>query len=105
MIDGSVYPVALEHYTTLIVQGLDLGFLLPLAVITGVLLIKKNRFGYLLGLGYFVFLSILMTALGAKIVAMGMNGYNIIPVIFIIPTFNIVAIICSILLFKNLKTN
>lgn len=104
LIDGSVYPVALEHYTTLIVQGLDLGLLLPLAIVSGVLLFKKNRYGFLLGPIYFVFLSILMAALCAKIVAMGMNGYNIIPVIFIIPTFNLIAIICSILLLKNLQT-
>ncbi|MCU0849716.1 MAG: hypothetical protein MUC80_00375 [Candidatus Thermoplasmatota archaeon] len=105
LIDGSIYPVALEHYTTLIVQGFDLGLLLPLAVISGALLIKKNRYGYLLGPVYFIFLALLMTALVAKIVAMGMNGYNIIPVIFIIPTFNLFAIICSILLLKNLKTS
>lgn len=100
---GSIYPKELEHYTTLIVQGLDLGLLLPLAVVSGVLLIRKDASGYLLGPVYFIFLSFLMTALTAKIIAMGMAGYNIIPVIFIIPTFNIIAVICSVLLLKNIK--
>jgi len=103
LIEGSIYPKGLEHYTTLIVQGMDLGLLLPLAVVSGVLLIRKKPFGYLLGPVYFIFLSLLMTALTAKITAMGMRGYNIIPVIFIIPTFNLLAIICSILLLKNIE--
>ncbi len=103
LIEGSIYPKGLEHYTTLIVQGMDLGLLLPLAVVSGVLLIRKKPFGYLLGPAYLIFLSLLMTALTAKITAMGMRGYNIIPVIFIIPTFNLLSIICSILLIKNIK--
>jgi hypothetical protein len=104
LIEGTVYPKGLEHYTTLIVQGMDLGLLLPLAAVTGVLLIRKKPFGYLLGPVYFTFLSLLMTALTAKITAMGMAGYNIIPAVFIIPTFNLLSIICSILLVKNIKT-
>jgi hypothetical protein len=103
LIGGSIYPKEVEHYTTLIVQGMDLGLLLPLSVVSGVLLIRKKPSGYLLGPVYFIFLSMLMTALSAKIIAMGMKGYNIIPVIFIIPTFNLLAIICSILLLRNLK--
>lgn len=102
LFNGTIYPQALEHYTTLIVQGLDLGLLLPIAVVTGILLVRKKPFGYLLGPVYFVFLSLLMTALTAKIIAMGIMGYNIIPVIFIIPTFDILAIICSVLLLKSI---
>jgi hypothetical protein len=103
LLDGSIFPKEVEHYTTLIVQGMDLGLLLPLAFVSGLLLIRKTRFGYLLGPTYLVFLSLLMTALTGKIIAMGLAGYNIIPVIFIIPTFTIVATVCSILLLGNIK--
>lgn len=103
LINGSIYPLQLEHYTTLIVQGMDLGLLLPLSALSGILMIFKKPFGYLIGPIYFIFLSILMTALSAKIIAMGVNGYNIIPVIFIIPTFNLLSIICSVLLFTSIK--
>jgi hypothetical protein len=41
-------PVGLEHYTTLVIQGLDLGFIVPIALLSGVLLIKRKPFGYLL---------------------------------------------------------
>ncbi|MFH5831802.1 hypothetical protein ACG2F4_11740 [Halalkalibaculum sp. DA3122] len=103
LLDGSIIPGQVEHYTTLIVQGLDLGLLLPLAFVSGVLFIRKKPFGYLLGPVYFVFLSILMTALTAKVVAMGMLGQNIMPAIVIIPLFGMVSIICSVLIFKNIR--
>lgn len=103
LIDGSIYPKEVEHYTTLIVQGMDLGLMLPLSIVSGILLFRKKTAGYLLGPVYLIFLSLLMTALTGKIIAMGINGYNIIPAIFIIPTFTIVAAICSASLLKNIK--
>ena len=103
LINGSIYPVEVEHYTTLIVQGMDLGLLLPLAVVSAVLLIRKRAMGYLLGPVYLIFLSMLMAALTAKVIAMGVNGYSIIPVIFIMPTFMILAVISSAILLKNIK--
>ena len=103
IVDGTLYPNELNHYTTLIVQGLDLGLLLPIAVVSGVMLLKKRPLGYLLVPVYTVFLSFLMAALMAKIIAMGINGVNIIPSVFIIPVFNLTAIITSVLTIKNLR--
>lgn len=105
LLDGSIYPVQLEHYTTLVVQGMDLGLLLPLAVVSGVMLMRKRPAGYLFGLVYLIFLSILMAALTAKIIGMGMLGYEIIPVVFIIPTFMLVAVFCSVLLLRRLQVS
>lgn len=103
LLDGSIYPDDLQHYTTLIVQGFDLGLLLPISFVSGWLLWKRKPLGYLFGTTYIVFLSVLMTALTAKIIAMGLHGYNIIPVIFIIPTINIVTILSAFLMLKNAK--
>ncbi|HYD90010.1 MAG TPA: hypothetical protein VEA37_00810, partial [Flavobacterium sp.] len=61
LLDTSIYPQALEHYTTLIVQGNDLAFLLPLSFVTGLLMVKKRHAGILGGVIYLVFLSLLMT--------------------------------------------
>ena len=102
-LDGTIIPVQVEHYTTLIVQGLDLGLLLPGCFISGVLLMKRTKTGFLLAPVYFVFLSLLMTALTAKVIAMKMAGYNVIPVIFIIPVMNMLSIICTVLLLKNIQ--
>lgn len=105
LLNGTIIPVQVEHYTTLIVQGLDLGILLPASFISGVLLIRKKPLGYLFGPVYFVFLSLLMTALTAKVIAMRILGYNVIPVIYIIPTFNLITIICTIIILKDIRGN
>lgn len=103
LMDGSIYPDALEHYTTLIVQGFDLGLLLPLSFVSGWKLIKRKPLGYLSGTTYIVFLVVLMTALSAKIAAMGMHGVDIIPAVFIIPAFNLIALILAVMLISKVK--
>ena len=105
LLNGSVIPVEVEHYTTLIVQGFDLAILLPGSFLTGLWLMQKKPLGYLWAPVYYVFLSLLMTALTAKIIAMAQHGYNVIPAIFIIPAFNLMSIIFAVLLLKNIKTN
>ncbi len=47
LLDNGV-PVGLESSTTMFIQVLDLGVIVPIAVLAGVLLLKQNRWGYLL---------------------------------------------------------
>jgi hypothetical protein len=103
LLDGSIIPIEVAHYTTLIVQGLDLGLLLPAAFISGRLLMKKAAAGFLYAPVYFVFLTLLMGALTAKVVTMGMLGYNTMPAVFIIPVFFLASMACTTLLFVNIK--
>jgi hypothetical protein len=103
LLDGSVIPKEVEHYTTLIVQGLDLAILLPGGFIAGLLLIKGKPQGYLLAPVYFVFLSLLMSALTAKVIAMGVLGYNVIPAIFIIPAFNLITVVFTVIILRRMK--
>ncbi|MBN2088724.1 hypothetical protein JW964_03885 [candidate division KSB1 bacterium] len=103
LINGSIYPTGLQHYTTLIVQGFDLGLFLPMAFVAGILARKKNVYGYLLTIIYVIFLTLLMTALTSKILFMANAGANVIPVIFIMPTIGLISLIFSILLIKNIK--
>jgi len=100
LLDGTIYPAELFHFTTLIVQGLDIGLLLPLSFVSGLLMYNKTPLGLMAGTVYVVFLSILMTALSAKIIAMAMIGVNVIPAIFIIPLINIITIYAA---FKSVK--
>jgi hypothetical protein len=92
LLDGSIYPESLFHFTTLVVQGLDLGLLLPICFVSGYLLYRKTPMGLITGTVYIIFLSILMTALTAKIIAMAQSGVGVIPVIFIIPTINLITL-------------
>jgi hypothetical protein len=103
LLDGSIIPKQVEHYTTLIVQGLDLGVLLPGGFISGMLLIRRAPQGFLWAPVYLVFLSLLMSALTAKVLAMNFLGYNVVPVIFIIPAFNLIAVICTVIVLKQIR--
>lgn len=101
LLDGSVYPNELQHYTTLIVQGFDLGLLLPIGFVVGTLMIYRKTSGLLFGTPYVVFLALLMTSLTGKIIAMGWYGVNVIPAVFIIPAINLIAIGCAVGMLKN----
>lgn len=103
LLDKTIVPIAVEHYTTLNVQAFDLSLFLPISFVAGLLLIRKSKFGYLMAPVYLVFLSLLMLALIAKLIAMAMQGVNIIPAIFFIPSIALVAIICSIILLRNIN--
>lgn len=103
LIDGTIYPPELNHYTTLIVQGLDLSILLPASFLSGILIIKRSSFGYLMAPIYMAFLSIIMTALTAKVIGMSWVGVDVGPAIIIIPLINTIAIFCTVMILKNIK--
>lgn len=103
IIDGTIIPTETEHYTTLIVQGLDLGLLLPLAIVSGILFLQRRPMGFLATPIYLVFLSILMLALVSKIIAMGLLGQNIIPVVFIIPAIALISITLATFVLRSIE--
>jgi hypothetical protein len=92
LLRASPIPDEVAHYTTLVVQGLDLGLLLPLGFVAGALLLRRRRLGYLLAPVYLAFLVLLMTALTAKVVAMGRLGTPVLPAIVLIPAFGVGAL-------------
>lgn len=101
ILTGAV-PVGLEHYTTLVIQGMDLGIIVPTAILSGVLLLKRNPFGYLLT-SVIVFKSITMlAAITAMMVNMAMHGVEMNRIeVITFSVFNLLAIIALILLLKN----
>ena len=103
LLDNTIIPLSVEHYTTLTVQGFDLSLFHPIIFVAGLLLIKKNKFGYLLAPVTLIFLSFLMIALIAKIIAMSLANVNVIPAIFIIPCITIVAIVSSVVCLNNIN--
>jgi hypothetical protein len=68
---GGAIPVGLEHYTTLVIQGMDLGFIVPAGLITAFLLIKRRALGYLLS-------SVLIVKGTAMLIAISMMIINMI---------------------------
>jgi hypothetical protein len=103
IVNGTV-PVGLEHYTTLVIQALDLGFVVPVAFLSGILLIRRKSFGYLLGSVITIKGIALLTAITAMIIGMASAGVKVSFVeIMLFPLFDLIAIFCLILIMKNIN--
>lgn len=101
---SGVPPIGLDHYTTLVIQGMDLGFVVPAAVTGGVLLLKGRPAGYILSSAIVVKGAAMLTAMSAMMISMKWNGVPMSAVeILIFPAFNLLVILALILLIKNCK--
>lgn len=95
-------PLGLEHYSTLIIQAMDLGFVLPAAILSGVLLIKRKNFGYLLSSVIIIKGITMLTSITAMIIGMIYAGVEVsIVEIILFPLFMLVTIYCLVLILKN----
>lgn len=103
IIDGTV-PVGLEHYTTLVVQGLDLGFVVPVALLSGCLLMKRKPLGYLLSSVVIMKGFTMGAALSAMIISQYLAGVSMeIVEIIMFPMFSFIILCCMVLLLKNIN--
>lgn len=97
-------PAGLEHYTTLVIQGMDLGFIVPIAFVSGVLLLKRSNFGYLLS-------SVIITkgftmgaAIAAMVIGQAAAGVQMSFLeILIFPLFSVMIAWCMVLILQNVK--
>lgn len=103
ILNGAI-PVGLEHYTTLVIQAMDLGFIVPIAIISGVLLLKRKPFGYLFTSIIIIKAITMLTSITAMMINSYLSGVtvNYIEVV-IFSAFNLLAIIAFIILMKNTK--
>jgi hypothetical protein len=94
----------LEHYTTLPIQAMDLGILLPTIIFTSVMLIRKQPWGYLLTpIVTFKGLTLLV-ALDSMIVFMVVHGIEVsVADIVIFPLYTLVVGFNFYLIQKSLK--
>ena len=82
-------PPALETYTTLVIQALDLGVIVPMAAITGYLLLKREAWGYALASLVLIKGFTLGTGILSMVLFMAMSGVEIVipqVVIFVLLT-------------------
>jgi hypothetical protein len=101
---GDGIPVGIEHYTTLPIQALDLGFVLPTAVLSAILLMKRRPFGYLLSSVFMIKFITMLTAITAMIISQAMSGVKMsITEVIIFPTLNILIIYPLYMILKNIK--
>lgn len=97
-------PSELEQYTTLVIQAMDLGFVVPATLLSGVLLIRKRPFGYLLSSVMIIKGITMLTATTAMVIMQVLAGVSVPPAVAIIFTaFNLVVILCLVHLMKNVN--
>jgi hypothetical protein len=97
-------PVGIEHYTTLVIQALDLGFVVPTGIFAGILFLKRKPFGYLLGSVLIIKFITLLTALTAMVIRQMYAGIQVSFIeIFIVVLINLFVIYCLVLIMKNVK--
>jgi len=95
-------PLGLDNYTTLVIQGMDLGIIVPAAFLSGILLIKRKPFGYLLSSIIIIKGVTMLTCISTMIVNMALAGVKMSAAeILVFPILNLFAIICLIVLLKN----
>lgn len=86
-IKGTV-PQVLEHYTTLVIQGMDLGIVVPLAIYSGYKLLRKETIGYFLTPIILTKGATMLLAIFAMIINMLINGVVVSPIqLVMIPSF------------------
>lgn len=103
-ITNGTVPIGLEHYTTLVIQGLDLGFIVPIALLSGVLLIKRKPFGYLLSSVIIMKFFTMGAAITAMITGQYLLGVAMSTIeIIMFPIFSLFILYCMILLLKNIN--
>lgn len=70
-------PAELEHYATIVIQSLDLGVVVPACIVTGVLLRKRNEWGYILSVVLVVKGVTMTAAVSAMAMFMKFSGMTI----------------------------
>jgi hypothetical protein len=97
-------PLGIEQYTTLVIQALDLGFVVPAGFLAGCLFLKRKPLGYLLSSILIIKFITLLTALTAMIIRQIYAGIQVgFAEIFIVVLVNLLVIYCLMLIMKNVK--
>jgi len=96
--------IGLEHYTTLVIQALDLGFIVPVAILSGVLIICKKALGYLLVPIILIKGTTLLLSIVMMIIFMMFSGVAVsIVEIAMFPIFTLICIFNLYLVMKNVN--
>lgn len=99
-------PMLFGH-TTLPTHALDMGVIAPLAVVAGVLLLRRSAAGYLLASAMVIFSAILGVGVLALSAAQVLNGVLTVPQTlgFVVPfvILSVIALALTVVLFRNLR--
>lgn len=104
LVDGSA-PTGLEHYSTLGIQTLDLGFVVPACMVTAYLLRKGKKWGYLLATVFVVKMITMTSAVSAMTILMQKNGVSVsIGERLLFPTLLLISVLFMFKMLKEMKS-
>lgn len=97
-------PAAMETYTTMVIQAMDIGIIFPATLIAGVLILKGKEWGYALVSILLIKASLLGTAILSMIFFMAKNGVNIdLGQVFFFVMVAVLGIIISIAFYRRIR--
>jgi hypothetical protein len=97
-------PFGLEAYTTLVIQALDLGVIVPASAVTAALLWRRRPWGYTLASVLMVKGLMMGAALVAMIIVQILAGVAVSPVEAVMFSgIALAALVFTIILFRNVK--
>lgn len=94
---------ALDNVTSMFIQAMDLGLIVPLCILAAILLLRRNAWGYLLasvGMLKFVTMGTAVSVMGINMVRMGVPASPVELAIF--PTITILNLGMTIVLLRNI---
>ncbi len=102
---GDQVPV-LENTTSMFIQVMDLGIVVPVCVLAGVLLLRREAWGYLLA--SVALMKFLTMGIAVSLMAVNMTrvGVPVSPVeLIVFPTIALINLVMVVLLLRNIKTD
>lgn len=97
-------PPLLENVTTMFIQAMDLGLIVPLCLLAGILLLRKDPWGYLLAsvsLLKFLTMGIAVALMGLNMARVGVPDST--PMMVIFSALALVNLVMVVLLLKNIE--
>ena len=95
---------ALENTTSLFIQAMDLGLIVPVCILSGILLLRRHAWGYLLasvGLTKFLTLGIAVSLMGLNMARVGVPVSVVELVIF--PGMALAGVVMTVILLKHVR--
>ncbi len=97
-------PAALENTTTRVIQAMDLALIVPLAVLSGVLLLRRSSWGYLLASVAILKGLTMSLAVSAMAINMALKGVpDSLGIMIPFLVLTVLNMVTAILLFQNIK--
>lgn len=95
----------LENATSLVIQAMDLGLIVPMSFLAGILLLRRSAWGYLLASVAVMKFLTMGTAVSVMAINMVLAGVEINPVqLVMFPTLTLANLVLAVLLLKAIQT-